>query len=223
MENEDGFCVAFVFVFVFCFGVVVLIFANGHCVLNDFLECDSYFGVGVAFELIGFDDTLDSELDHLERASDGAANDLRVAQVVQFAVLRQLDEVNQRIRVEYERELVVRCVPVDHCRLNAEEHFERLLGEHLGRLPEVAAAADLRRARQEVFDHAHAHVVADLLELFVHLGHVLQVLDQLRHERPIGQSEQLVGNLARLVHAKLAQLFAHCCLRSGFECLFFLI
>ena len=64
------------------------------------------------------------------------------------------------------------------------------LRDDLADLTEVRTAAHVT-PREEVLDEARADIVAHLLELLVHLGIVLVVLDELYDERAVREREEL--------------------------------
>lgn len=47
------------------------------------------------------------------------------------------------------------------------------------------------RLREEILDDPHAHVVAEPLQLLVHILDVLKVAQHLRHECSVGQRQKL--------------------------------
>ena len=67
---------------------------------------------------------------------------------------------------------------------------ETYLRDDLADLTEVRTAAHVT-PREEVLDEARADIVAHLLELLVHLGVVLIVLDELYDERAVREREEL--------------------------------
>ena len=193
-----------------------LVLANWHSVQDDLDKLDPYLSDWIPLYVLGFDRALDFELNHLKRSPNGATDDLRVAKIVQLAVLRELHEIGQRVGFQDERKLVERGVPIGHTGRDTEKHFEAKLGQYVGRFPEIAASSDLWRTSEKVLDHSHAHIVADEVELFVDLVTVLVVLDELGYEGAISEREKLVGYLPWIVDAKPRRLLAAHLLESVF-------
>ncbi len=110
-------------------------------------------------------------------------------------MVRQLHKLSERVGVEDERELVRGRAPAGHGGREVQVELESLL--HLLRgLPEVPAAAGPSQgaggggsARQEVLHQPDAHVVAHLVQLLVHVVHVLVVPEDLGHQSTIGQTK----------------------------------
>lgn len=73
-------------------------------------------------------------------------------------VVRQLDELRQRIGLEAEGKLVAGGAPVGDCRGDAQEELESGLN-FLSGVAEVVAPSGAG-PRQEVLDQPHAHVVS---------------------------------------------------------------
>lgn len=67
---------------------------------------------------------------------------------------------------------------------DADTHF----GHDFADFPEIGAPAE-RTPRQKILDQSYPNIVPHLLELFIDLGIVLVVLDQLYDERAICQCE----------------------------------
>jgi hypothetical protein len=98
----------------------MLVIAGGHGLLQAPHKTDTDLGDGIALELILNKGRMDLQVYHLHGAADGAAQYLRVTQILQVRVAgRQLDELSQWIRVENERELVAARAPTRYGRCDA--------------------------------------------------------------------------------------------------------
>lgn len=68
---------------------------------------------------------LDLHLHHLQRASQHAAEDIRIPQLVlRPGVVRQLDKVGQRVLIKHQRELLAVARPVGNGGCDIEEDLE---------------------------------------------------------------------------------------------------
>ena len=177
--------------------VIVLV-----AVRHDFDQLNMYLDLRVTPQCIPYKSGSDLQIDHFESASDNACQNIGVPEFIS-ELWRKDDEVAKRVILEDERALLILIVPVLNICVDAQEHLERLFGEHVHRLSE-AAAGDLIRGFlpcEKIIDHSTPHIVADLFELLIDLlcTMVIRLSDQLADEDSVGQRQQLTVDLWLLV------------------------
>mmetsp|Transcript_9243 Transcript_9243/g.21390 ORF Transcript_9243/g.21390 Transcript_9243/m.21390 type:complete len:222 (+) Transcript_9243:78-743(+) len=171
-------------------------------VFDDVLERKANFGAGIAHERIGDDLTLDGEVYGLERTAQHAAQ--KVAVLEPLGRGRKLHKVFKRVVLESERAACPLLVPVADLGGDVEKHLEADTRDDLRGFAEAPAARDPRLGK-ELVDEPEANVVAHLLQLAVHLVHVLVVANEVGHEGAIGEREELGADLVELAIARLAE------------------
>ena len=177
--------------------VIVLV-----AIRHDFDQLDMYLDLRVSPQCIPYKSGSNLQIDHFESATDNPCQNIGVPEFIS-ELWRKDDEVVERVVLEDERALLLLTVPVLNIRVDAQEHLERLFGEHVHSLSE-AAAGDLIRGflpREKIIDHSTPHIEADLFELLIDLlcTVVIRLSDQLADEDSVGQRQKLTVDLRLLV------------------------
>ena len=168
------------------------IFSRRHRILYFSNVFDSEFGDVVALQRVLDEPAGGFDVDHFQGAPDGPAQNVGISQIV--TVVGQLDELGQRVVVEQEGELVGVGAPPGHGGADVEEHLEGQL-DLFRDLPEVVAlAAAAVGPSQEVLDEPDADVVAHLVQLLVDVVDVLVIFENLGHQGPVRQAEELAAH-----------------------------
>lgn len=134
---------------------------------------------------------------HFQRPPQHATKEITIPQLLlRTPIIRQLDEICQRVLLEHQHETLAIILPPAHQRRHVHEDFEPHLADDLGRLAEIRAGARVG-FREEVLDQPQPDVVAEAVELGVD-GRVVglvrrvgqrEVAAELRDDGAVGQGD----------------------------------
>ena len=161
-----------------------------------------YLDLCISPQCVPYKGGSDLQIDHFEGATDYPCQNIGVPEFIS-ELWREDDKVVEWVVLEDERALLFLTVPVCDISVDAKEHLEGLLGEHVHSLTE-AAAGDLIRGflpREKIIDHSTSHIEANLFELLIDLlsTMVIRLSDQLADEDTVSQRQKLTVDLRLFV------------------------